>query len=97
LGQLRDATRQGRSGNVKCGLDLSIAQEAVMCHAVRVRLSPAEKNEVRKLSGVLIPIYASVALVLFAVMALTHIPRSDEAIAVAKNATAASQSAPAQR
>ena len=67
-----------------------------MCHAVRVRLSPAEKKEVRKLSGVMIPIYASVALVLFAVMVLTHVPRSDEAIAVAKNGAAASSVAPAQ-
>jgi hypothetical protein len=75
----------------------STAQEAVMCHAVRVKLSPAEKKEVRKLSGVLIPIYASVALVLFAVMALTHVPRSGDAIAIAKNSTPASDVASAPR
>ena len=56
-----------------------------MCHAVRVKLSPAEKKEVRKLSGVLIPIYASVALALLAVTVVTRLPRSDNAIAVAKN------------
>ena len=56
-----------------------------MCHAVRVKLSPAEKKEVRKLSGVLIPIYASVALALLAVTVVTHVPRLDNAIAVAKN------------
>lgn len=56
-----------------------------MCHAVRVKLSPAEKKDVRKLSGVLIPIYASIALVLLAVIAITHVPRSDEAVAVAKS------------
>lgn len=65
-----------------------------MCHAVRVNLSPAEKKEVRKLSGVLVPIYASFALVLFAVMALTHVPRSDSAIAVAKNNPQTSIDAP---
>jgi hypothetical protein len=65
-----------------------------MCHAVRVRLSPEEKKEVRKLSGVMIPIYASVALVLLAVMVVTHVPRSDEAIAIAKNGAAASHIAP---
>jgi hypothetical protein len=68
-----------------------------MCHTVRVRLSPAEKKEVRKLSGVMIPIYASIALVLIAVMVATHVPRSGEAIAVAKNGVAASDVAPAQR
>ena len=78
-------------------LQVSTAQEALMCHAVRVRLSPAEKKEVRKLSGVMIPIYASVALVLFAVTMFMHLPRSDETIAVAKNRTPAFDVAPTQR
>jgi hypothetical protein len=65
-----------------------------MCRFIHVRLSPEEKKEVRKLSGVMIPIYASVALVLFAVVILTHPPRSGEAIAVAKNNPPASDVAP---
>ena len=47
-----------------------------MCHALRVRLSPAEKQEVRKLSGVVIPIYASIVLILLAVISITNVPRS---------------------
>lgn len=68
-----------------------------MCHAVRVKLSAAEKKEVRKLSGVVIPVYASVALVLFAVAMFAHLPRSNDSIAVAKNGAATSNTAPAQR
>ena len=78
-------------------LQVSTAQEALMCHAVRVRLSPAEKKEVRKLSGVMIPIDASVALVLIAVVVATHVPRSDPSVAVAKNGAAVSDIAPVQR
>ena len=66
-----------------------------MCQFIHVRLSPEEKKEVRKLSGVMIPIYASVAFMLIAVVLLTHLPRSGEAIAVAKNGAATSE--PAQR
>lgn len=54
-----------------------------MCHAVRIRLSAEEKKDVRKLSGVLIPIYASVVLVLLAAVAVTQVPRSHEPVAVA--------------
>lgn len=63
-----------------------------MCQFSRIKLSPAEREEVRKLSGVMIPIYASVALVLCAVVMLAHVPRAEGPIAVA-----ASSSAPAQR
>ena len=68
-----------------------------MCHAVRVKLSPAEQKEVRKLSGILIPIYTSVALVLFAATMFTQLPRSDETVALAKNHAPPSAVAPAQR
>jgi len=67
-----------------------------MCQFSHVRLSPEEKKEVRKLSGVMIPVYASVALVLFAVVLLSHLPRSGEAIAVAKNNPPVSDTAPAR-
>ncbi len=58
-----------------------------MCHAVRVKLSPAEKKDVRKLSGVLIPIYASIALVLLAAIAITQVPRAGEPVTVAKSSS----------
>ncbi len=65
-----------------------------MCQFIHVRLSPEEKKEVRKLSGVMIPIYASVAFVLFVAVALMHLPRSDDGIAVAKISPPASDTAP---
>ena len=65
-----------------------------MCQFIHVRLTPEEKKEVRKLSGVMIPIYASVAVVLFAVVILTRLPNPGEAIAVAKNSPSASDVAP---
>jgi hypothetical protein len=67
-----------------------------MCRFSHVRLTPEEKKEVRKLSGVMIPIYASVALVLFAVVMLSHLPRSGEAIAIAKNSPPVTDVAPAR-
>ena len=65
-----------------------------MCRFSHVRLSPEEKKEVRKLSGVMIPIYASVTLVLFAVVMLSHLPRSGEAIAIAKNSPPVTDATP---
>ena len=65
-----------------------------MCQFMHVRLTPEEKKEVRKLSGVMVPIYASIAFVLFAVMVLTRLPNSGEAVAVAKNSPSASDVAP---
>jgi hypothetical protein len=68
-----------------------------MCHFIRVKLSPAEKKEVRKLSGAVIPIYASVALVLFALTLFLRAPNSGEAVAVAKKSPPASDTRPASR
>ena len=62
-----------------------------MCQFSRIRLTPAEQKEVRKLSGVMIPIYASVAFVLFAVMVLAHVPRADAPIAVATSSVTPAQ------
>jgi hypothetical protein len=63
-------------------------QEVAMCRSVHVRLSQAETEQVRSLKGVLIPIYASVALALLAVVALTAAPRPDMPVAVADSAAA---------
>ena len=68
-----------------------------MCHGVRITLTPAETKEVRKLWGIMAPIYASVALVIAAAIFFNYVPRANEGIAVANNGVAVSESAPAQR
>jgi len=52
-----------------------------MCHRGRVMLSAEEKEEVKKLSGIMIPVYASVMLVLIAVVAITSGSRQGELVA----------------
>jgi hypothetical protein len=66
-------------------LERSPRKETVMCQFSHIRLSSAEREEVKKLSGVMIPIYASVALVLLAVVVAIHVPQSDSTIAIVKN------------
>ncbi len=68
--------------------------ETPMCQFMHVRLTPEEKKEVRKLSGVMISIYASVAVVLFAVVIFARLPNAGEAIAIAKNNLPTSDVAP---
>ena len=67
-----------------------------MCRAVRVTLSSAETKQVRKLYGILAPIYVSVALLLLAAVMLSHGPNAGDVVAVANNA-AASAASPATR
>ena len=43
-----------------------------MCHHVHVRLTDNDERAVRKMYGIMVPIYASVALVLLAAIALTQ-------------------------
>jgi len=57
-----------------------------MCHAVRVKLSPAEAKEVRRLHGMMVPVYASLALLALAAVTLSSAPRSGETVVVATNA-----------
>lgn len=52
-----------------------------MCHRVYVTLSAKEKQDVRKLSGIMIPVYASVVLVLIAAVAVTGGSRQGELVA----------------
>jgi len=56
-----------------------------MCHAVRVKLSPAEAKEARKLYGVMVPVYASIALIFLAAVLLSSVPRSGDAVAFAND------------
>ena len=54
-----------------------------MCHHIHITLSDEEKKDVRKLSGIMIPVYASIMLALFAVVAVTGGPPRGELIASA--------------
>ena len=52
-----------------------------MCHHVHVTLSAEEKKDVKKLSGIMIPVYTSIVLAVVAVVTLTGAPRQGELIA----------------
>ena len=52
-----------------------------MCHHVYVKLSAEEKKEAKKLSGILIPVYASIVLAVVAVVALSGASRQGEQVA----------------
>jgi hypothetical protein len=59
--------------------------ESPMCQFTRIKLTHADQIEVKKLTGIMIPIYASIAVILLAVTVVLHLPRSGDAIAVAKS------------
>jgi hypothetical protein len=42
-----------------------------MCHHVHVTLSAEDKKDLKRLSGIMIPVYASVVLAVIAVVAVT--------------------------
>jgi hypothetical protein len=52
-----------------------------MCQHVHVTLSAEEKKDVRKLAGVMIPIYASIMLAAIAVVAVAGGPPKGELVA----------------
>ena len=54
-----------------------------MCHHyhIHVRLSAEEKKEVKKLSGIMVPVYASMLVALVAFVAATGSARQGELIA----------------
>ena len=52
-----------------------------MCHRVRVLLSTEDEQNVKKLTGILIPVYATVMLVLVAAVAVTMTLQQGELIA----------------
>ena len=62
-----------------------------MCHHahVHVTLSAEDKKDVRKLAGIMIPVYASVVLAVIAVLAVSGAPRQAEQVAAASVAAAA--------
>jgi hypothetical protein len=52
-----------------------------MCHRVYVTLSAEDKKDIKKLSGIMIPVYASVMLALIAVVAVSAGSRQGELVA----------------
>ena len=42
-----------------------------MCHHVHVTLSAKDKKDLKRLSGIMIPVYASIVLAVIAVVAVT--------------------------
>jgi len=54
-----------------------------MCHRVIISLSAEERAAARKVTGFLIPVYASIVLVAIAVVAVTGAPRQSEQVAAA--------------
>jgi len=52
-----------------------------MCHGVRVNLSPEERVYARRLTGMMIPVYAVVILAVIALATLTGGQRSGELVA----------------
>ena len=52
-----------------------------MCHHIHVTLSAEDKKDVKKLSGIMIPVYASIMLAVIAVVAFTGSPQKSELIA----------------
>lgn len=52
-----------------------------MCHHVHVALSAEDKAAVKKLSGMMIPVYASIVLAVIAIVAVSGTPRQGELIA----------------
>ena len=61
-----------------------------MCHHahVHVTLSAADKAAAKKLSGFLIPVYASIVLAVIALVAVNGAPRQGEQIATSIPSTA---------
>ena len=59
-----------------------------MCRAVHVRLSPSERKEVARWSGVMLPVYASIVAVILVALIASNRPRTGEMIAAAGNSAA---------
>jgi hypothetical protein len=56
-------------------------EEAPMCHHGRIRLSAEDRQDVKKLSGIMVPIYATAMLALFAFVVVAGGSRQGEMIA----------------
>jgi len=64
------------------------AQEAPMCRSVRAQLTPSEHKEAVRLAGIMIPVYASIAVFIVAALVITHQPRTGETVAAVADRSA---------
>jgi hypothetical protein len=56
-------------------------KEAPMCHHGRIRLSAEDREDVRKLSGIMVPIYATAMVALLVFVVVTGGSRQGELVA----------------
>jgi hypothetical protein len=61
-----------------------------MCHHIHITLSAEDRKDVKTLTGIMIPVYASILLAVVAVVAIGGSPRQGEMIA-ASSAPSASR------
>jgi hypothetical protein len=54
-----------------------------MCHYGHIRLTASEQKEVARWTGIMLPVYASIAVLVLAAVVVTHQPRPGEMIAAA--------------
>jgi hypothetical protein len=54
-----------------------------MCHSVHISLSAEDKAAARKMTGLMIPVYASILLAIVALVSLKPGPRQGELVAAA--------------
>lgn len=52
-----------------------------MCHRVRVLLSTEDKEDVKKLTGIIVPVYATIMLVVVVAVAVSMTSQQGELIA----------------
>jgi hypothetical protein len=64
-----------------------------MCRSVRVRLSPSERQDAARLTGILLPVYASIVLLLAAGVYATHAMRGGTVMAASSHAPAIASAA----
>jgi len=51
-----------------------------MCHHVHVKLTAPETKAVRKMYGIMVPVFASIVLLLLAAITLTQPPRAGDVL-----------------
>ena len=59
-----------------------------MCHHAHITLSAEERKDIKKLSGIMLPVYASIVLALIAVVAVSGGSHQGELIASSSASTA---------
>jgi len=60
-----------------------------MCHHGHIKLSPEDKKDVKKLSGIMIPVYATAMMALIAFVAVTGGSRQGVLVATTAPSAAA--------